>query len=120
MNKKDLINQVREKLSDCTPLEVKTAIDLFFDTLAEHLAQKGRIELRGFGNFSIRHRPSYTGSNPQTQERFIVKAKYVPIFKMSSVLKEELINKKNKQKNTGKRNFFSIIYKDFFQSKHSF
>jgi len=55
-------------------------VNLFFGEKAEALAEGERVDIRGFGNFSMRTYDSYTGRNPNTDERLEVKAKRLPFF----------------------------------------
>ena len=55
-----------------------------------HLAEGGRVELRGFGAFSVRARPARFGRNPRTGEAVEVKAKAAPFFKSGKELRERL------------------------------
>lgn len=61
--------------------EVEQVVDIFFDEIAERLAEGGRVELRGFGAFSTRERNARQGRNPRTGEPVDVPAKRVPYFK---------------------------------------
>ena len=61
--------------------EVEQIVDIFFDEIANRLAEGGRVELRGFGAFSTREREARKGRNPRTGESVDVPAKKVPYFK---------------------------------------
>ena len=61
--------------------EVERVVDVFFDEIAQRLAQGGRVELRGFGAFSTRERDARTGRNPRTGDTVEVAGKRVPYFK---------------------------------------
>ena len=61
--------------------EVDNIVTVFFDTITEHLAGDGRVELRGFGAFSTRSRGARVGRNPRTGIDVEIKAKRVPHFK---------------------------------------
>ncbi len=61
--------------------EVERVVDVFFDEIAQRLAQGGRVELRGFGAFSTRERDARTGRNPRTGDTVEVPGKRVPYFK---------------------------------------
>ena len=62
--------------------------------MAEILASGKRIEIRGFGSFSLHYRPSRTGRNPKTGELVTLTPKYVPHFKPGKELRER-VNRKN-------------------------
>jgi integration host factor subunit beta len=60
------------------------------ESMTEALEQGGRVELRGFGAFSVRGRPARSGRNPRTGETVDVEAKSVPFFKSGKELRERL------------------------------
>ncbi|GMN03376.1 integration host factor subunit beta [Erythrobacter sp. MTPC3] len=70
--------------------EVEQVLDIFFDEIAERLAEGGRVELRGFGAFSTREREARTGRNPRTGEAVEVPAKRVPYFKAGKEIRLRL------------------------------
>ena len=91
MNKATLIKQVSER----TNIELKAAkliVESFFDGMAESLKNNERIEIRGFGSFSVRHYGAYKGRNPKTGEIVDVPPKKLPFFKVGKEMKE-LVNK---------------------------
>lgn len=91
MNKATLIKQVSEK----TNIELKAAkliVKSFFDGIAESLKNNERVEIRGFGSFSVRHYGAYKGRNPKTGEIVDVPPKKLPFFKVGKEMKE-LVNK---------------------------
>jgi integration host factor subunit beta len=73
-------------------------IELVVKTLLEHmisaLSTGERIEIRGFGNFSLHYRPSRIGRNPKSGEPVSLSAKYVPHFKAGKDLRERVIKKR--------------------------
>jgi len=85
--------QLAEALSLETGLSLTQAdqvVRLVFDSMANTLASGGRIELRGFGSFSIKHYGGYEGRNPRTGEIIRVKPKKLPYFKVGKELKERV------------------------------
>ncbi len=70
--------------------EVEQVVDIFFDQIAERLAEGGRVELRGFGAFSTREREARTGRNPRSGEAVSVPSKRVPYFKPGKEIRERL------------------------------
>ena len=70
--------------------EVEQVLDIFFGEISQRLADGGRVELRGFGAFSVRARPARSGRNPRTGETVEVPAKCVPFFKSGKELRERL------------------------------
>jgi integration host factor subunit beta len=86
MNKSDLIDALAEEEG----LQNKEAFDIvnmFFDGFMNTLKEDGRIEIRGFGSFSIRKYKSYKGRNPKTGKRIEVGEKRLPFFKVGKALK---------------------------------
>ncbi len=81
-------------LSDAKPGLSARDIDLivttFFDRIVEQLAHGGRVELRGFGAFSVRSRDGRSGRNPRTGEIVPIDAKHVPYFKPGKEIRERL------------------------------
>ena len=61
-----------------------------FDEITDALAEGNRVELRGFGAFSVKNRPARTGRNPRTGESVEVEEKWVPFFKTGKELRERL------------------------------
>ena len=112
MTKKELIVLVHQKMPQYSQKFLHEAVDLFFSAIADCLVANGSIELRGFGNFMCKNRPSYTGINPKTQEKILIPQKKVIVFKPSTVLKQALV-----QKGPEKKNFFSNFYRDWTQFK---
>ena len=70
--------------------EIEQVVDIFFEEIAQRLAEGGRVELRGFGAFSTREREARTGRNPRTGEPVDVPAKRVPYFKPGKEMREAL------------------------------
>ena len=67
--------------------DVEHAVDIVLDEIASALAGEGRVELRGFGAFSVRKRGARTGRNPRTGAAVKVSAKRVPFFKPGKELR---------------------------------
>lgn len=67
--------------------EIEHAVDIVLEEIGEALAQGGRVELRGFGAFSVREREARTGRNPRTGQTVRVSAKRVPFFKPGKELR---------------------------------
>lgn len=92
MNKSDLIAALaaKEKLTGKMAIEI---INLIFNGVADTLKKGGRIEIRGFGAFTVREYKSYTGRNPRTGKDVAVQPKKLPFFKVGKRLKEMVDNK---------------------------
>ncbi|MEN8189695.1 MAG: HU family DNA-binding protein [Thermodesulfobacteriota bacterium] len=90
MLKKDLIDKVSRELS-LSRQDVTTALDIMLDTMAGALADERRIELRGFGSFSLRKRKARRTKNPKTEVMMDIPERKTVHFTMSKSLKESLI-----------------------------
>jgi integration host factor subunit beta len=87
MNKSDLIFKLAEK-HNLTEKNATQIVDLVFDGFTNTLKNGGRIEIRGFGSFSVREYGAYTGRNPKNGEHVEVKPKRLPFFKVGKDLKK--------------------------------
>ena len=77
--------------------QVEKAVDVIFGEISSALAKGHRVELRGFGAFSVRYRDRRVGRNPRTGEKVDVEGKHVPFFKAGKGLRERLnVNKGSK------------------------
>jgi integration host factor subunit beta len=86
MNKSDLIHTLAEK-EGFKEKEASDIINMIFDGFTDTLKKDGRIEIRGFGSYTVRHYDSYTGRNPKTGKRVRVGDKRLPFFKVGKELK---------------------------------
>ena len=86
MNKSDLINVVRER-AGLNRKEAEQAIFTFFNEITSSLERGERVEIRGFGSFTVKHYNSYTGRNPKTGAPISVPEKKLPFFKVGKELK---------------------------------
>lgn len=89
MNKSDLISKVAES-ADLTKVQAKVAIDSYHEAIAGALKAGERVELVGFGTFSVLARAARTGRNPKTGEELQIKAKNVAKFKPGKALSDTL------------------------------
>jgi len=90
MIRSELLEAIAKDYPELRAEEVEQLVNLFFDEIAERLAEGGSVELRGFGAFSTRERASRTGRNPRTGEAVEVPAKRVPYFKPGKEMRERL------------------------------
>jgi len=95
MIKSELVERLAEKFSHLPQRDVERAVNVILDTIASSLEQGGRVELRGFGAFSVRRRPARTGRNPRTGETVPGKEKHVPFFKTGKELRERVNDSRN-------------------------
>ena len=92
MTKSELIERLALKQTHLMHKDVELAVKLVLDQISDALARRDRVEIRGFGSFSLHYRPSRIGRNPKTGVKVSVPAKKIPYFKPGKELKE-LINK---------------------------
>ncbi|MDQ6989999.1 MAG: integration host factor subunit beta [Mariprofundaceae bacterium] len=90
MTKSELIDAVAAANGDITRREAEVVVSTVFTAISEELSSGGRVELRGFGSFSIKKREARTGRNPKTGESVAVPAKVVPHFKPGKELRERV------------------------------
>jgi integration host factor subunit beta len=89
MNKSDLMAALKES-TDIGRQEAEKIVNLFFQTIEDSLRSGERVEIRGFGSFTVNHYKSYTGRNPKTGEQIRVPSKKLPFFKVGKELKEKV------------------------------
>ncbi len=88
--KSELIDKLAEANPHLYHRDVERVVNAILDGITDALARGERVELRGFGAFSVRHRPARTGRNPRTGESVAVKEKHVPFFKTGKELRERV------------------------------
>ncbi len=90
MIKSELIEKLAAENTHLTHAEVERVVNVILGRMTEAMSEGGRVELRGFGAFSVRSRPARAGRNPRTGETVDVPAKSVPFFKSGKELRERL------------------------------
>ncbi|MGI9435611.1 MAG: integration host factor subunit beta [Geminicoccaceae bacterium] len=90
MTKSDLIKRLADANPHLTQRDIEKIVSTVFDEVTEALARRDRVELRGFGAFSVRERDARTGRNPRTGDEVKVPDKVVPYFKTGKELRERL------------------------------
>lgn len=90
MTKSELIERLASKQLQLSAKEVEDAIKQLIEQMAETLENGERIEIRGFGSFSLHYRAPRTGRNPKTGETVELTGKYVPHFKPGKELRERV------------------------------
>jgi len=90
MIKSELIARLAAENPHLTHRDVERVVNVVLDGMVGALSDGGRVELRGFGAFSVRSRPARAGRNPRTGEAVSVPAKSVPFFKSGKELRERL------------------------------
>ena len=89
MNRSDLINELKNE----TLLSRKDAekfVETFFDAISDTLMKNDRVEIRGFGSFTVKKYKPYVGRNPKTGTKINVPPKKLPFFKCGKELKERV------------------------------
>jgi len=97
MTKSELIEALAQKQSQLAYKDVELAVKAMLDHMAQTLASGERIEIRGFGSFSLHYRPPRTGRNPKTGNAVTLASKYVPHFKPGKELRERVNKTRNKE-----------------------
>jgi integration host factor subunit beta len=90
MTKSELIEKLAGKLSHLSAKDVEDSIKEILELMAGSLSQGDRIEIRGFGSFSLHYRAPRIGRNPKTGESVELQGKYVPHFKPGKELRERV------------------------------
>jgi integration host factor subunit beta len=90
MTKFQLIQKLMEKSSNLAQQDAKTIVNTIFSSMSDALVKGERIEIRGFGNFTVRTYQSYLGRNPRTGTKVEVSPKRLPFFKVGKELKERV------------------------------
>jgi len=90
MIKSELITALAAENPHLTQKDIERVVSVILDRVIQALEAGGRVELRGFGAFSVRSRPARAGRNPRTGEAVQVRAKHVPFFKSGKELRARL------------------------------
>ena len=94
MLKRDLVEKTTDSLEGYLKKDIGKAVDIIIETMSESLNQGDRVEIRGFGSFSIRNRKARQTKNPKTGKVMNIPPRKTLHFAMSKSLKEALIEKK--------------------------
>ena len=90
MTKSDLIARLAERFPQLVAKDADFAVKMILDALSEALVKGDRIEIRGFGSFSLNYRPPRVGRNPKSGDKVSVPEKWVPHFKAGKELRERV------------------------------
>ncbi len=90
MTKSELIQRMAERNPHLYLRDVETIVNTIFDEIIQALVNGDRVELRGFGAFSVKKRAARVGRNPRTGESVDVGPKSMPFFKTGKLLRERL------------------------------
>ncbi|MBU1117322.1 MAG: integration host factor subunit beta [Bacteroidetes bacterium] len=93
MNKSECIEAVATK-TGISAREAQQAVETILESMADALIKGDRVEIRGFGCFTVKDYDSYTGRNPKTGEKIVIQSKKLPVFKVGQYL-AKLVNGKS-------------------------
>ncbi|HEY5765598.1 MAG TPA: integration host factor subunit beta [Candidatus Deferrimicrobiaceae bacterium] len=88
MTKSDLVQMLSERLGTLTKKECEVIVDTVFQNMRDALQRGEKIEIRGFGSFTVRVRRAKEGRNPKTGEKVFIPEKRIPFFKVGKELRE--------------------------------
>ncbi|MBB3060399.1 integration host factor subunit beta [Microbulbifer rhizosphaerae] len=100
MTKSELIERIALRLDQLPVKDVELAVKVMLDSMSEVLARGERIEIRGFGSFSLHYRAPRTGRNPKTGDAVSLAGKYVPHFKPGKELRDR-VNRRMRDETVG-------------------
>jgi len=92
MTKSELIEAIAHKQTQLAYKDIELAVKTLLEHMAQYLSEGERIEIRGFGSFSLHYRPPRKGRNPKTGAPVDLPSKYVPHFKPGKELRERVNN----------------------------
>jgi integration host factor subunit beta len=95
MTKSELIEVLAQKQPQLAYRDIELAVKTILEYMSASLSTGERIEIRGFGSFSLHFRPARSGRNPKSGEPVSLPAKYVPHFKPGKELRERVNNRYN-------------------------
>ena len=90
MIRSELIAKIAEENPHLFQRDVEKIVNTIFEEVVEAMARGDRVELRGFGAFSVKKRDARTGRNPRTGDTVDVEEKHVPFFKTGKLLRDRL------------------------------
>jgi integration host factor subunit beta len=93
MTRSELIQKLADQNHRLSTSDMQLSIKVILDAMCNVLAKGGRIEMRGFGSFTLNYKPPRKGRNPKSGEPVMVPAKYVPHFKAGKELRERVDSK---------------------------
>lgn len=90
MIKSELVQKLAKQTPHLYPRDIERVVNAILETISKALAQGNRVELRGFGTFSVNKRGARTIHNPRTGDIVVVSEKAVPVFKMGKEMRRRL------------------------------
>ena len=89
MTKADIIREV-SNMTGLTKVEIEAVFNSIIVNISDSLKRCERVDLRGFGSFLVKHRSAREARNPATSEIVKLQERFVPVFKVSKILKEDV------------------------------
>ena len=89
MTKSDIVNEV-SMATGLTKVETEIVIEGIIQSISNAMKRSERVAIRGFGSFKVKKRKARQARNPATQEIVVLKERYVPVFKVSNLLREDV------------------------------
>ncbi len=90
MIKSELVQKLADENPNLFHRDVERIVSIVFDEITDSLARGDRVELRGFGAFSVKHRPARVGRNPRSGEAVNIEEKWTPFFKAGKELRDRM------------------------------
>lgn len=90
MIKSELVQRLADKHPNLFHRDIEKIVSVIFDGIADALIEGHRVELRGFGAFSVKHRPARVGRNPRSGAPVEIEEKYAPFFKAGKDLRDRM------------------------------
>ena len=90
MIKSELIKELASELTYIPEKDIALSVSTILNTMTDTLSSGGRIEIRGFGSFSLHYRPPRNAHNPKTGDKVVTSGKYSPHFKPGKALRERV------------------------------
>lgn len=90
MNKSEIIKNINKETSSLNKSDIKEGVDSLINFLTYNLGLANRIEMRGFGSFSLRRRQARLSRNPKTGTSITIDSRYHTYFRASKLLKSDL------------------------------
>jgi integration host factor subunit beta len=99
MTKSELIDRITDKQAQLSSKDVELTVKSILEYMSQMLSEGGRIEIRGFGSFSLHYRVPRIGRNPKTGAPVALSGKYVPHFKPGKELRDRVNNSLSSEQN---------------------
>lgn len=106
MIKSELVQKLADENPHLFTRDIEKIVNTVFDQISQALAQGDRVELRGFGAFSVKHRDARIGRNPRTGEAVAIEEKWTPFFKAGKEMRERLNYKPGEPDPAAKVDYF--------------